>query len=231
MNNNTIIIISKLQKQTKFNIFKKYLISTYNNIFLHILTLNDFNICVEFINDKNIKSKVQSFLDKYYSFFPSTYKINSKQLLSSFMITKFNTHILNDNIESNDLYSLSLLLIESLKSITNYNCYYNNYIVIYFNKTLNKYKNCFDLWLSIDKTIKTNELLNRRHDVNLCIEQINNSIKYNDEEKQLCIKELDKNIDTIDKYYQIINGIQFSTFQKQTLYNFNKYYTPIVNNK
>ena len=190
-----------------------------------------FNNLTKFINKKNIIYAINNILNKYYDwlYYGSGKKafdliapqIEAKQFLSCYVIYYFPQFILNNDVTDittidSVLYDFASELIISIDALNIQHAESSTPKGSYFIKTLNKYINCFNEFMIIDRRIKLKELIDKWTDLEKTKTQVQKNDRYEDKEDivQLLEDQQDKTI----KYIKIIDN----TFNIEQLYEFYK---------
>lgn len=211
-NNNIINLFQKKIKKYYLNKFRKEI---YNNIYINKLNNainiknndNRFDTISNIICDNNTINEINKILDIYYKYFNNKlYKINTKKLLSLWMIYGCSDIILHkiDTIEKIKLLEYSKKLINEIIILNNKNPS-DYYDIILFNKILLKYNNFFILFIEQDKINKINyfkkEWMTLEKSKNLILD----STKYDIHQKKEILYLIDKDKKMIEKHMKIFN--------------------------
>lgn len=184
-----------------------------NNI---TLLETDFDVFTKILIDKMTILLVDNFVQKYYKlvkFDPVISKrINSRKLLSSFMIYGF-PEILMDTSRNNlnglesDLTHYSKKLMDNLhKYINNKVC--TNEDLRKLIKSMNMYSNSFDLFLHKDKIKLINKTTMEWYQISKTIDEIKVSNKYDESgenSKEKIISNLVKTLENLEEMLLMIN--------------------------
>lgn len=173
-------------------------------------------------------------------------KINEKVLLSSYLISGFPEFVLSrqryhlnqpisDPDITFDIYQISYELINNINKITNgtslgiglpkQSLVGTNSVVNLITSFI-KYSNCFVLWSNQDKLEKINQYLESWYNSQITINNISNSVKYDEEQKSGSVEAITKmqkklvdqiksfnpdfDIGILDAYYQIHSNLDDS---------------------
>ena len=191
--------------------YTKY--SEVNNI---TLLESDFDVFTKILIDKMTILRVDNFLQKYYKlvkFDPNiSKKINSRKLLSSFMIYGFPEIIMETSrnnlsgLES-DLTHYAKKLMDNLYKYVN-NKSFSNEDLRKLIKSMNMYSNSFDLFLHKDKIKLINKTTMEWYQISKTIDEIKISNKYDEtgeNSKEKIINNLLKTLENLEEMLLMIN--------------------------
>jgi len=209
-------------------------ISKIDNLFDNKLD-NKFDILSKYISNKKIINNIQEILNRYYRYFTNTpLKLNAKLLLLSWLINSCTDIIVGkiDNFIKYNLLIYSRLIIKNINDLL-----LDRKYIITFNKNLIKYTIYITIFIEQDKIDKLEYFTHEWMSLEKAKNEINDSEKYNSNQKIEIINNINKNkimIETYTKYikknhdfnyYQQIIDIshklskQMIIKHKQTLYN------------
>ena len=207
-----------------------------------------------FIKKKETINDINNILKKYYRMVNNisstnnninviSFQITSRIFLSLFVIYGFPEISLSikkkdiqnssENNINNDIYKLSEKVIININNL--YKELTDNEALRQFVKSINMYSNCFMLWINNDKINKITELYYQWHEIQETINEINNSNKYDDTQKNDTINAMKNSQDNLIKLIKKINP-QFninhlkiySSLSFQLKNNFEKSYWDIL---
>jgi hypothetical protein len=207
-----------------------------------------------FIRKKETINNINNILKKYYRMVNNisstnndinviSFQINSRIFLSLFVIYGFPEILLSikkedmqnssENNINNDIYKLSEKVIININNL--YKKLTDNEALRQFVKSINMYSNCFMLWINNDKINKITELFYQWHEIQETINEINNSNKYDDTQKNDTINTMKNSQDNLIKLikklnpkFNINNLKIYSSLSFQLKHNFEKSYWDIL---
>lgn len=188
---------------------------------------NNFDDITKYLMNKNLLNSFDNFIKYYNRYYQVSTDIrselNSKKILSLWLILAFPEFIIDielENIDTSqhnykiDLYVLSKQLHKILLDIINKNIINNN-ILRLFNKHINLFINCFDMYLVINKREKLANYIKEWITLEKSLNLINNSEKYNDIERENSLFIINKSKKLIEKYINnLIDNNKKDSFYK-----------------
>lgn len=216
---------------------------------------NKFDNTTTYIRKKEIINEIDIILKSYYRMLNNissnnndidviSFQLNSRIFLSLFIIygfPEFTLSIKKKDINNNinninyDIYKLSEELIKNINVFLENS--YNNEILRKFIKSINMYSNCFMMWINHDKINKINELYNEWYGIQETINDIEESDKYDDEQKKNSIQTLNNSQNNLIKLIKKINpnfDIKhlklYSSLSTKLKKNFEKSYWDLLKN-
>lgn len=182
------------------------------------IKIKQFDNIKTYICKKNVIVEVNKILEYYYRWFKidTKYmiKLTPKYLLSAWMINFCPTIILGD-LDSDEKYYLNVFadkLITQLQTIYNSD---KDFDIIEFNKTMIRYSDSMILFLEQDRINKINHYTAEWISLDKSYELINNSNKYDDEQKEIILENINNDKKMIEKHMKLfIKNFDFDRLKK-----------------
>ena len=169
------------------------------------------------IKNKNVITKVKSFIDLYKKVYNPSKKIDEKIFLSLWVFSAFPDFVLEPTTEIKDkVFNISTYLVNKINQL----CLDNELIMnkIFFidlNKNINNYTEIFDQFIKEDKKIKILESLESYITIKKNIIKIEESQKYDEKEKKDIIHMMINNLSKVKKFILLyIKDFDFKNIDK-----------------
>jgi hypothetical protein len=215
-----------LLRKFKKNVSESEIISDLESIcnleYSFFMTENEiinekFDNIRNYIVRKNVINEINSLLNDYYRWFKineNFVKISAKQILSAWLITYCSDIVLGD-IDCDEkkyvkIYAQSI--IKNLMEIKNND---NNFNIIQFNRNILFYTDYITLFLERDKLEKINHYTAEWISLEKSYNLIEKSKKYNDEQKDIILKNILKDKNLIEKNIKLfMKNFDFERLKK-----------------
>lgn len=245
---NTIIFLEKFIKKYKLNKFynsihnsknikklNQIIFSLNQNTSLFLTDLqkedNKFKIISNELCNKELINDVDNILKLYLKYNPLNIQINSREILSAWIITNCR-NISEDYINKDYILKCSIeligqftLLIDNINNNINNNINFN---IIKFNKIFINYCDTFIIFKEYDKIQKLNYFIREWKNLEETSILINSSDKYSDEQKIEVLKIIEINKKNVEKHIKIFTLNYDFNKLKKIIENTNKINKKII---
>ncbi len=233
---NTIIFLERFIKKYKLNKFYKALYNSVNirklnqiafsfneNASLFLTDLqkenNKFKILSNELCNKELINEMNNVLKLYMDYNPLHIRINSREILSSWMILNCKS-ILEDYINKDSVLNSSKELIEQITILNNN--FDINFDIIKFNKIFINYYDTFIIFKEYDKIQKLNYFIREWKNLEETSILINSSDKYSEEQKIEVLKIMEINKNNVEKHIKIFTSNYDFNLLKRLIENTHK---------
>jgi len=154
------------------------------------------------IKNKNVITKVKSFIDLYKKVYNPSKKIDEKIFLSLWVFSAFPDFVLEPTTEIKDkVFNISTYLVNKINQLClDDELIMNKIFFIDLNKNIDIYTEIFDQFIKEDKKIKILESLESYITIKKNIIKIEESHKYDDNEKKDIIHMMINNLSKVKKF-------------------------------
>jgi hypothetical protein len=184
------------------------------------------------IKNKNIITKVKEFVESYKKVYYPSQKFNEKIFLSLWLFSKFPDITLDPITEiKNKLLNISIYIVNKINEMCiNDRLIYDNIFLIDFNKHINEYTEIFELFIKEDKKIKLLETIKAYVTIKKNIIKIEESQKYDKNEKKNIILMMLDNLNKVKKFILLfIKDFDFINIDKIIIETINLENSMIIN--
>jgi hypothetical protein len=233
---NTIIFLERFIKKYKLNKFYKALYNSENirklnrinfslnenaSLFLTDLQKEDnkFKIISNELCNKELINEMDNVLKLYIDYNPLHIRINSREILSSWMILNCKS-ILEDYINKDTILNSSKELIEQITILNNK--FDINFDIIKFNKIFINYYDTFIIFKEYDKIQKLNYFIREWKNLEETSILIKSSDKYSEEQKIEVLKIMEINKKNVEKHIKIFTSNYDFNLLKRLIENTHK---------